>query len=116
VETYPAEYYGWWLSSPLKGKRKEQNRKKVAPDLRAWADAIGVKLTPDLERLIEEGFRDGGDDAFDAVVGLLAIVTVLLGGQSSEPTGELMRTVEGWILGQNAGFKLRTNRKGNGNS
>jgi hypothetical protein len=100
VETYPAEYYGSMFSTLLKGKGKGENRKAVAGDLLGCAKAVGVKPTADLARVIEEGFMDG-DDAFDAVVGLLAIIAVLLGKRKSgEPSSKPIRSIEGWILGQ----------------
>jgi hypothetical protein len=90
------------FSTPLKGKGKKENRKAVAGELLSWAEAIGVKLTGELARVIEEGFSDG-DDAFDAVVGLLGIISVLLDKRKSgEPRRKPIRTIEGWILGQNA--------------
>jgi len=90
------------FSTPLKAKGKADKRQAVAGDLVGWAKAVGVKLTPDLARVIEEGFMDG-DDAFDAVVGLLGIIAVLLGKRKSiEPKSKSIGTVEGWILGQSA--------------
>jgi hypothetical protein len=53
---------------------------------------------------VEEGFSDGknGEDEFDSVVGLLAMIGVVTG---TIPTGEpqdhlAISTTEGWILGR----------------
>lgn len=62
-----------------------------------------MELNPALAHTIREGFPDG-DDAFDAVVGLLGIIEVVMGRrQPGEPVNDKTRKVEGWILGQTAG-------------
>jgi hypothetical protein len=46
-------------------------------------------------------FPDGGDDAFDAVIGLFGMLQVCLGlRDSGEPDDESIREIEGWILGR----------------
>lgn len=99
AETYPAEYYGSLFKAPLKGKGKFAVRKQVAPKLLGWADGAGVRLDPDLEKMILDGFPN--DDAFDAAVGLFGMLEVVLGKRSSgEPDNPEMISIEGWILGQ----------------
>jgi len=49
--------------------------------------------------MIKSGFEKGKDDAFDAVIGLLAILHVLATRQS-EATVQEHDPVEGWILGR----------------
>jgi len=100
AETYPAECYGWFFAEPLKGKGKVEVRRKAGRDLLKWADAACVELEPALSRTIAQGFPEG-DDAFDAAVGLFGMIAVVTGQrQSDEPSRKVLRTVEGWILGQ----------------
>ena len=48
------------------------------------------------------GARNDGEDRFDAVVGLLGMLDVVLGNlPSGEPEDDTTR-VEGWILGQHS--------------
>ena len=68
-----------------------------------WARAHDVALTDRLNAEIEHGFSasHAGEHAFDAVVGVLGMLNVLLGGQASDvPADSSVRSVEGWILGQ----------------
>jgi hypothetical protein len=53
---------------------------------------------------IEDGFGPGGgDDRFDAAVGLFGMLNVVLGRRpSGEPDDPVVRRIEGWILGQSA--------------
>jgi hypothetical protein len=78
AETYPAECYGWFLTEPLKGKGKQENRAKASVAMLKWAKSIGVELDVELTQRIEEGFPQG-DDAFDPVVGLFGMLGVLTG-------------------------------------
>ena len=101
VETYPAECYRWVIQDGMKGsKRKLEVRKKASSALVGWAGKANVNLDPKLKHAIEMGFPDGGDDAFDAAVGLFGILEVLLKRGSGEPNDESVRKLEGWILGQ----------------
>ncbi len=104
-ETYPAEMYrhtGVGLS-PGESKTSRESRKRKAGALIAWAEAASVELRPDLRAEIDDGFGSAkdGEDRFDAVVGLLGMVNVILGHRSpGEPDDERIRKVEGWMLGQ----------------
>jgi hypothetical protein len=99
VETYPAECYGWFFQDhPLKSKGKLDARRQTAPALLDWAESARVKLDPELQRAIEDGFPS--DDAFDATVGLFGMLEVLMKRGSGEPDDDPVRKVEGWILGQ----------------
>jgi hypothetical protein len=52
---------------------------------------------------VQSGFgpAPGGEDAFDAVVGLFGMLNLALGLRPlDEPSGERLRRIEGWILGQ----------------
>jgi len=52
---------------------------------------------------IASGFipPSGGEDAFDAIIGLLGMLAVVLGYQpAGDPGDDEIRRIEGWILGQ----------------
>jgi len=103
LETYPAECYGWFFQDGLKGKGDAEVRKKASGALFEWAGKANVKLDSDLTHTIEQGFPDG-DDAFDATVGLFGMLEVLIGRREpGEPKEEIVRKLEGWILGQQSG-------------
>ena len=62
-----------------------------------------MTLMPELRVDMEFGFgpKPGGEDPFDAVVGLFGMLNLLLGLRPlDEPVGRRLREVEGWILGQ----------------
>jgi hypothetical protein len=125
AETYPGEIYQWLKvefpsitelnkrlanQAPVQksGKRSQAARKWNATHLLQWAEAASVRLDPQLEALIHDGFGPdpNGEDPFDATVGLFGMLNVLLGFQpewlQSPQNGwfETLRNVEGWILGQ----------------
>jgi hypothetical protein len=103
VETYPAEYYRWFFRDQrLKSKGELADRRRVGPSLLEWAKSArqGVELSFELRSCILAGF-EAGDDAFDAAVGLLGMLEVLINGRSSgEPQEPCVKKLEGWILGQ----------------
>ena len=100
AETYPAECYGWFFTEPLKGKGKQEVRKRASTSLLQRAQAMDLELEADLVRAMEYGFPEG-DDAFDAVVGLFGMIEVATGRrQPGEPSKGRVRKLEGWILGQ----------------
>ena len=75
------------------------------PALLAWAETAGVELDPRLRAELRNGFGSAadGEDRFDAVVGLLGMLNVVLRHRGpGEPEDERVRRVEGWILGQRA--------------
>jgi len=115
AETYPAEAYrhigldktGW-------SKRRQVDRQRQGAKMLRWAaerpDAV---ILPELRTTLEHGFSSdaSGEDPFDAVVGLMSMVDVVVGRRDdgaatvSAPLG-----VEGWILGQIAGAGLADER------
>jgi hypothetical protein len=99
VETYPALYYAWFLSSAWKGKGTLRNRVQAGADICKAADSVDLKCDEQLIETIKRGFELGKDDAFDAVVGLLGILHVLK-GHRNEATVQEHDVVEGWILGR----------------
>jgi hypothetical protein len=125
AETYPGEIYkSLQLNFPsatelnrrfanlapiLKsGKRSQAARLWNAPRLLHWAEAASLRLDPQLEARIQDGFGPGpnGEDPFDATVGLFGMLNVLFGFQPEWPPSpqdgwlEITHSVEGWILGQ----------------
>jgi hypothetical protein len=112
AETYPAEYYAR-LAVDLaasteegpSGKRVQASRAAQAPRLVAAAGELEVELAPELRAQIDDGFgkRPDGEDRFDATVGLLGVLGVVLGRHSAgEPADAEVRAIEGWILGREA--------------
>jgi len=110
AETYPGEIYGHLgvvFSRARRGikvgKRVQADRAANAAVLLDRADGLGIRLEPALRRAIEQGFGPGsaGEDPFDTTVGLLGMLNVALGNRpAGEPPDTVVRTVEGWILGQ----------------
>jgi len=110
AETYPAEFYthlGVRFSAnrhgEKSGKRVQQDRAANAPVLFAWTRAAHVRLAPALRAELQDGFGASadGEDRFDATVGLLGMLNVVLKRRSpGEPNDEVVHRIEGWILGQ----------------
>ncbi len=107
AETYPAEVYGH-LDLTLRrhgGKRSQAARRASAAPCSPSCDGCGIVAEPAARAEIEDGFGAGasGEDRFDAVVGLLGMLNVVLGRRpSGEPDDPVVRRIEGWILGQTA--------------
>jgi hypothetical protein len=107
AEAYPGEIYGH-LGLSLRGrggKASQAARSAAAPLLLDWARRADLALAPALRAGIIAGFggAQGGDDGFDAVVGLFGLINVLSGARpSGEPDDPVVRRIEGWILGQEA--------------
>jgi quercetin dioxygenase-like cupin family protein len=103
AETYPTEVYGH-LGVGFAGTRKADPAARAANGrlLLAWARQTGLEISTDLTRQLAAGFPGaGGDDRFDAVVGLFGMLNVVLNRRGpGDPDDELVRRVEGWILGQ----------------
>jgi hypothetical protein len=108
AETYPREYYRHVGVPRVRGarwsKRRRPDRLTLVPGLLGRAASLGVTWHRGLLRRAEEGFSDGvnGEDEFDAVVGLLAMIGVITGAvPSGEPRDDpAISTLEGWILGR----------------
>lgn len=106
AETYPAES-GLHLGLPATGrgwsKRKQPDRATHANTLLAWAESRGVAIGDDLARQLRDGFGAAaeGEDPFDATVGVLGMLEVVLGRRSDMPAlDDDTRRIEGWIFGQ----------------
>jgi hypothetical protein len=106
AESYPAEFYGH-LGLAFRpgrgGKRHRAARAANAAALLAWAATNPVTFSDELVEALRDGFGETatGEDRFDAAVGLVGILNVLLGNRpAGDPPDEATRRVEGWILGQ----------------
>jgi hypothetical protein len=102
AETYPAECYHHLGIGPVVKSRPE-SRAEAAPYLKAWAADTGTRLSKALVGMLEDGFRATrtGEDDFDALVGLLGMLDVVLGRRSpGGPSTPSRGRVEGWVLGQ----------------
>jgi hypothetical protein len=103
AETYPAEFYRHLELTMAGGKGKQEVRQANAGRLLAWAKGAGVDLETCLVNEISDGFGTDarGDDRFDAVVGLFGMLNVVLGRRpAGAPDDDVIRRLEGWILGQ----------------
>ncbi len=108
VETYPREYYQHVRPLGVRAsrwsKRRRADRLAWVPGLLRWADSLGVTWHPGILCRVEEGFSDGanGEDEFDSVTGLLAMIAVVTGAlPAGEPLDDpAITTTEGWILGR----------------
>jgi hypothetical protein len=101
AETYPAECYGWFPGDPLRSKKDIESRGEFGSRMLSWANAKAVSIEQNLHGAIKAGFPNGGDDAFDAVVGLFGMLQVCIGQrESGEPSEPMIHEIEGWILGR----------------
>jgi hypothetical protein len=106
AETYPGEVYGH-LGLALRrdgGKRSQRARRGASGALLARSRALGIEAAAARVE-IEDGFGGGadGEDRFDAMVGLVGMLQVVLGERASgEPDDPAVTRIEGWILGQRA--------------
>ncbi|WP_426751141.1 hypothetical protein [Myxococcus sp. Y35] len=103
VETYPREFYGHLGVAPVQ-KNEPSSRRLAGERLQDHAHELGVRLSDECQAQFKDGFASpgmGGDDGFDAVVGLLGMLNVLLGHRSpGAPSTAARRAVEGWMLGR----------------
>jgi hypothetical protein len=106
AESYPAEFYthlGVTFAPGGGGKRAQAARAANAATLLSWAACHDVTLDPALAAAVREGFGPAADaeDRFDAVVGAMGMLNVVLGFRPpGEPDEPAVHRVEGWILGQ----------------
>jgi len=115
AETYPGEVYDWLdldLRRARRGKlrrskRRQGDRALEADRLHAAGRSVNGRFDADASRQIVEGFPEGEDDAFDAMVGLLGLLLTLEGARPENlPDDPAVRSVEGWIMGRAAGPRV----------
>ena len=107
LETYPSEFYGHLglsFYTPIRrSKRRQIDRKALAPKLISWARDHNLELDPVIIGLIMDGFGNdlSGEDRFDALVGLYGMINIILGSHTTgEPVSPQITKLEGWIFGQ----------------
>lgn len=105
AETYPAEAYahaGLRFTRRM-SKRRWDDRRAALAGLAEWTRARGIVVSPELAEQVDQGFgaRPDGEDAFDALAGVLGMIEVADGRRPDRPAAWDSRDVwEGWILGQ----------------
>ena len=108
VETYPADAcLQIGLSAPGRGwsKRRQDDRAIQAGQILLAAQQASVALSGELGHAISNGFgsKADGEDAFDAVVGLIAMARELSRQDpGNAPLDRDVQDREGWIFGQPA--------------
>lgn len=103
AEIYPGEAYGHVGVSFRGGsKTHQQDRTSQANAITAWCARTGAVLTKDCAALVADGFGAdaAGEDAFDALLGLLSMIDVVEGRRAASPQDTGTSKWEGWILGQ----------------
>lgn len=109
AEIYPAEFYSHLglnfkrMAGRSMSKRSRAARLAQVEALLDWQERAGVSFTPVLDRAVRDGFGSSpeGEDCFDALVGVLGMINILVGHRPLwEPDQWVLRRVEGWIFGQ----------------
>jgi hypothetical protein len=102
AETYPAEFHSELGPRRRFSKRRQADRQSLADGLRSAAARGGLRAQPGLAQAIAGGFGPGqlGENAFDAVVGLIGMLLTLRGQRPADPPPDpsILRH-EGWMLG-----------------
>jgi Protein of unknown function (DUF429) len=105
AETYPAEALRH-LGLRLRGsKRRQADRVAIADSLLAAMERLSVSPDAAMLHATRDGFGAdaAGEDRFDSVLGVLAVVNVLAGNRpDSTPADPWIQRWEGWVLGQTA--------------
>jgi hypothetical protein len=105
AETYPAEALRH-LGLRLRGsKRRQADRVAMAEALLAAMDRLSISPDTAMLHAARDGFGAdaAGEDRFDSVLGVLAVVNVLAGNRpDSAPADPWIQHWEGWVLGQTA--------------
>ena len=107
AEVYPGEVAGWLELDLLArgGKRRQHARRAQSATLLDTLDSVGAQPTPALTALINDGFGESasGEDAFDALLGVLGMLLCMHGHRTVwEPGTPQLRQLEGWVLGRAA--------------
>ena len=108
VETYPTEAYGQLelrMGRPGMAKTRQDDRRVDARRMLDWCANNAVIPDDRLLAQIVDGFgaAPGGDDLFDAVVGLFGIIdAVRRAAEPPLPDETAVRRIEGWMFGQHA--------------
>jgi hypothetical protein len=105
AETYPAEAMRH-LGLRVRGsKRRQSDRAAYAPDIEAAMTRLNASPSASLRAALTDGFsnKSAGEDQFDCVLGVLAVLGVLTGARpDTAPNDPWITQWEGWVLGQTA--------------
>ena len=101
AETYPAEALIQLDLSLGGSKRRQSDRAGLAPALLDTIARLRATPSPDLRAVITDGFGSAstGEDAFDSLLGLLNVISVINGAPERDRLSPC-DPVEGWVLGQ----------------
>jgi hypothetical protein len=105
AETYPAEalrHAGLKLAG---SKRAQSGRASVVPALAAAMRQARIRPDSALSAMMNDAFGAdaAAEDRFDCVIGLMTVIAVLDGRRADfVPDDPMIRTWEGWVLGQHA--------------
>ena len=103
AETYPAEALRGLGLPRIGSKRRQADRAALAVPLRAAMARLQAEPEPALAAALAAGFGadPAGEDRFDCVLGVLAVLAVLTGAlPDTAPADSWIRRWEGWVLGQ----------------
>jgi hypothetical protein len=105
AETYPAEALRH-LNIRFKGsKRRQSDRIATGVALLSAMDRLAATPDPAMRQAIAAGFGQdaAGEDRFDSVLGVLAVLNVAAGNRpDTAPDDAWIQRWEGWVLGQTA--------------
>ncbi|MHB1303756.1 MAG: hypothetical protein ACYCZB_09810 [Acidiphilium sp.] len=109
AETYPAEAMFQFGLRLVGSKRRQESRRALATALFERMKALAVVPTDTLATSVTEGFGDSadGEDRMDSLLGLLCVIRICDGAPDGVPDDPAIRSVEGWVLGQDAGTIFR---------
>ncbi|WP_408858570.1 hypothetical protein [Acidiphilium sp. PA] len=102
AETYPAEALVQLGLKRPRSKRRQSDRAGLALAIRAVMAGLGAIPTNSLAAMLDDGFgaTADGEDRFDCLLGVLAVIRVIGGASDGIPDDPVIRAVEGWVLGQ----------------
>ena len=116
AEIYPGEAYTHLDISIGAGtglsKRRREDRRKACEHLLETVTSDCIKFSEAAKSWIQWGFEH--EDDFDAMVGLLSMFQVVTGepGSGLPADDPAVRTIEGWILGQQSSHLFESLPKG----
>jgi hypothetical protein len=110
VETYPPEAAAH-LAPPLRKEASrnlglQQDRAAIGEFLLAKAEAVRIKLAPEVRAMLASGCDSEAD--FNALMAIVSMIHVLRGNRPADPPEDpLIWNLEGWIFGQDhADYRL----------
>ncbi len=105
AETYPAQALRILGLRNNGSKRRQADRRGLAPALQTVMARLRARSSPDLAAALADGFGADapGEDRFDSLLGVLNVIAVLDGiAPDSVPDDPAILRWEGWVFGQAA--------------